>query len=230
MYWNGTGVKGDLSLSPQEIQYQGNPNGSTKSFKRHGNNRRLDGLAAQSETLYGKGILTSQATKEALFAQISALYSHEAHILVQDYHPFNTPIDEWLTRSENYMKQWLCINAPFIKRCLTVTKLHLKIDASDIRAFIANEPKLPGIQMRRKKLKKKPPKLRDIHTFIPNAPIPTPVIEVEPNTCPGLTHAPSKRTPHREHSPQVKQYHQSTLSHFVLKTLTKENHCSHSYN
>eukprot|EP00978_Attheya_sp_CCMP212_P040952 scaffold229191_cov71-Attheya_sp.AAC.1 len=185
---------------------------------------------ARSETLHSKGILTSQATKDALFARISALYSHEASILVQDRQPFNTPLDEWPTRSVNYMKQCLSVNAPFIKRCLTLAKLHLKINASDIRAFKTNELKLPGVSKRWRKLKKKTPKLQDIHTFIPNAMIPPPGIVVEPNARPDNTRAPCKRTPHSDHSPQVKQYHQSTLFHFVLKTPTEENNRSHSYN
>jgi hypothetical protein len=185
---------------------------------------------ARSETLHGKGILTSQATKDAYFARITALYSHEAHILVQDRHPFNTPLEEWPSKSATYMKQWLGVNAPFIKRCLTVAKLHLKINASDIRAFITNEPKLPGVKRRRKKPKKKPPKHRDIRTFIPHAPIPPQDIAPAPNPHPENTRAPSKRTPHREHSPTAKQYHQSTLSHFVLKSPTEEKNRSHSYN
>eukprot|EP00978_Attheya_sp_CCMP212_P013240 scaffold33310_cov29-Attheya_sp.AAC.2 len=74
---------------------------------------------ARSETLHGKEIITSQATKDALLARIHALYSHEAHILVQDRHSFNKPLDKWPTRSANYMKQWLCVSsAPFIKGVL----------------------------------------------------------------------------------------------------------------
>eukprot|EP00978_Attheya_sp_CCMP212_P031020 scaffold115913_cov68-Attheya_sp.AAC.6 len=60
-------------------------------------------LVTRSETLDGKGTLTSQATKDALLARIHALYSHEEIILVQDCHPLNTPLDQWPKRSANYI-------------------------------------------------------------------------------------------------------------------------------
>jgi hypothetical protein len=184
---------------------------------------------ARSETLHGKGTLTSQATKDALIARITALYEHEEKLLVQDRHPFNIPIDEWNTRSASYMKEWLMVSAPFIRRCLKAAKIHTKKNASDIRGFLTNQPKIPSDHRRMKKPKRKPPKSKDIRTFIPK-PL-KPEAECQADEAPELetTQAPSKRTPHREHSQDAKRYHQSTLFHFVRKPPHQESQTKRSY-
>jgi hypothetical protein len=183
---------------------------------------------ARNETLHGKGTLTSQATKDALIDRITALYQHEEKLLVQDRHPFNTPINEWPKRSASYMKEWLMVSAPFIRRCLKAAKIHTIRNSSDIRGFLTNQPKLPSDHKRMKKPKRKPTKNKDIRKYIQQHQETKPARNVEETTEPE-TQAPSKRTPHREHSQEAKRYHQSTLFHFVQKPPHQECQTKRSY-
>ena len=112
----------------------------------------------RNEILHGKDRknLTSAVTKNALLARITALYTHEENVLVQDRFPFATPIEEWPDKTTPQMKQWLRSNQPHIKICLTLAKEQNKLHTKDIRSYIQGTTKTLPKRTKTVKRKKKP--------------------------------------------------------------------------
>ena len=110
----------------------------------------------RNEILHGKDRknLTSAVTKNALLARITALYTHEENVLVQDRFPFATPIEEWPDKTTPQMKQWLRSNQPHIKICLTLAKEQNKLHTKDIQNYFMFK-----LQQRAYQLGQKQPKV-----------------------------------------------------------------------
>jgi hypothetical protein len=121
---------------------------------------------ARNEKLHGPttGQTSSEATRLALLTRIRALYQHEPKLLVQDRFPFQTDIEDWEDKSTAAMKQWLTSNTQFIRTAIQMAKDQLKHNASDIRQFMPNAPKITRPRPKTKKRKSKP-KSKDIRQF-----------------------------------------------------------------
>eukprot|EP00978_Attheya_sp_CCMP212_P024970 scaffold79426_cov35-Attheya_sp.AAC.1 len=73
--------------------------------------------------------------REQLLHQISTLYSKEDQILVQDQYIFQTPLEEWETKSTSQIAEKILKYKPVIKQCLALARKQLKQHATDIRHF-----------------------------------------------------------------------------------------------
>ena len=73
--------------------------------------------------------------REQLLHQINTLYSKEEQLLVQDQYIFQTPLEEWETKSTAQIAEWILKYKPVIKQCLALAQKQLKKHATDIRRF-----------------------------------------------------------------------------------------------
>ena len=81
--------------------------------------------------------------KAQLLYQIQGFYSLQSQLLVQDRYMFDTPLQEWNTRSATQIHRWICQYGPVIRKCLRLAHLQAKASMPDIRTFLSSPPPVP---------------------------------------------------------------------------------------